>query len=102
MVKHLGRIVSIRSTGDHEATSDPLATAGRVILTAAGEVDVVMHQRACHGNSETFHSSVQVKLNKNEAYDISINVDGGQNMITLGRHGFPTPMRSASPCISWE
>ena len=55
IAKHPDRTVEISGIDNHEITSILLVTAGGIVLTTSGEVILMMHQNACHGENTTIH-----------------------------------------------
>ena len=96
---HLDRKVDIRAIENHEITVIPLVTVGGVTSTIRGEVILIMHQYAYHGENKTIHSSPQIEHSKNIVDDRSIKVGGGQHITTLDNYKIPISIRGTLPCI---
>ena len=67
------------------------------MLTTSGEVILIMHQHACHGNKNTIQLSPQIEFYKNKVDDRSIKLGGGQHATTLDKHGILMHIRNTLP-----
>ena len=97
---HTDRKVHIRGIDNHQISAIPLVTVGGVNTTIAGEVIVIMHQHACHGNIKTTYYSPPIENCKNIVDDHSIKVSGGQHITTLDKCKIPMSIRGALPYMT--
>ena len=57
---HPDRKVDIRCVDNHQISDISLVTAGGLTTTTKGEVIVIIHQHAHHGNNKIVHSSPKI------------------------------------------
>lgn len=99
---HPDRKVDIRGIDNHEITSAPLVTAEGVTCTTSGEVIVITHQHACHGENATIHFSVLIEHCKNAVDDKLIRVGGTQSITTLDNCKIPISIRNDLPHMAFR
>ena len=97
MSKYPDRTIDSRAIDNHEITSMPLVTAGGVELPTSGELIVIMHQHACHGNNKTINSSPRIDYHKKIVDDRSMKVGSSQHITTLDNYKLPMSIKTPYP-----
>ena len=91
--------MDVRGIDNHEITSIPLVTSVGVTSSHNGNVIIIMHQYAYHGQRKTIHSSGQIEWYKNDVNYKSIKIGEKQRILTNDGYIFPIYVKDRLPYL---
>ena len=83
------RKCTVSGIDQHQINGLDIVQFAALVKTNHGYVNVIMNEYAYYGKGHTVHSSGQIKWNKNQLDDRSVEVGGSQCITTLDGYAFP-------------
>ena len=99
VIRKLDKLVDVTGIDNHELNLLKMVDAASKTYSQRGEVIIIIHQCAYHGQGRSIISSCQVEHYKNIVHDQSMKVGGKQCIKTMDGYVFPLDIINGLPYL---